>query len=449
MKRTTASIPFAALFFGVVSGCAPSADNGATSSIAEDLTIRVCPESVTLDSRGDPRNAAGHIRYCWPHQNHCYCDQDNDCYATQGHRACTPPGGSSDAAASTDATPVTAHDAGQPAPSADAGTPVPPHDAGTPVPVADAGTPVPPHDAGTPTPTPVPVADAGTPAPTPVPSGASTLVGGCQVFPLDNAWNQDVSALPVHPNSNAIIANIQANGETAIKADFGSNTTYGIPYVVVPSTQAMVPISFNEYPSESDPGPYPVPSNAVIEGGNDHHVLVLQQGSCMLYEMYHSARSGSGWTAGSGAVWNLGSNALRPLRWTSADQGGLPVFAGLTRYDEVTSGAIHHALRVTFNHTRDGFILPATHPGGSADANAPPMGLRLRLKASFNISSYTGESRVILETLRRYGMIVADTGSNWYVSGATDARWNDTDLQQLTQVPGTAFEAVDTGAFQQ
>jgi hypothetical protein len=268
------------------------------------------------------------------------------------------------------------------------------------------------------------------------------------VFPADSAWNQDVSSLPVRSDSSAIIANIQAHGETTIKADFGSDTQYGIPFAVVPQGQARVPISFNEYGDESDPGPYPIPASAPIEGGNDHHVLVVEQGTCQLFEMYHSSRSGSGWTAGSGAVFDMTSNAMRPLRWTSADQGGLPILPGLTRFDEVSAGAINHALRVTFNHTQNGFIAPATHPGGDSDATAPVMGLRLRLRADFDVSRYTGQARVMLNAMRRYGLIVADTGANWYVSGGTDSRWNDDDLAQLHSVPGTAFEAVNTGAIQ-
>jgi hypothetical protein len=252
----------------------------------------------------------------------------------------------------------------------------------------------------------------------------------------------------VRSDSSAIIANIQAHGDTTIKADFGSNREYGIPYTVVPRGQARVPVTFNEYGSESDPGPYPIPGDALIEGGNDHHVLVLEQGSCQLFETYHSSRSGSGWTAGSGAIFDLTTNALRPLRWTSADQGGLPILPGLTRYDEVNAGEIRHALRVTFNHTQNGFIAPATHPGGDSDSTAPAMGLRLRLRADFDISHVTGHARVILNALRRYGLIVADTGLNWYISGATDSRWNDDDLGQLNDIPGTAFEAVNTGAIQ-
>jgi len=268
------------------------------------------------------------------------------------------------------------------------------------------------------------------------------------MFPADNAWNQVVTSMPVHPNSAAIIANIQAHGQTTIKADFGSNTQYGIPYVVVPASQARVPITYTAYGDESDPGPFPVPLSAPIEGGNDHHVLVVQQGSCMLYELYHSVRGSSGWSADSGAMFDLGSNALRPRGWTSGDQGGLPILAGLTRFDEVAAGEINHALRVTFDHTQDGFIRPANHRGSVADSNAPPMGLRLRLRADFDVSRYTGQARVILNALRRYGLIVADTGSNWFISGGTDSRWNDSDLRQLTGISGTAFEVVYTGDIQ-
>jgi hypothetical protein len=268
------------------------------------------------------------------------------------------------------------------------------------------------------------------------------------MFPADNPWNQDVSALPVHPSSAAIIANIQAHGETTIKADFGSNPAYGIPFAVVPAGQARVAIHYTAYGDESDAGPFPIALTAPIEGGNDHHVIVVEQGACRLYELYHAARSGLGWSADSGALFDLTTNALRPRGWTSGDQAGLPILAGLARYDEVAAGEIHHALRVTFNHTQNGFIAPATHPGGDADATAPAMGLRLRLRADFDLSHYTGQSRVILTALKRYGLIVADTGSNWFISGGTDARWSDDDLQQISTIAGTAFEAVYTGVVQ-
>jgi hypothetical protein len=208
----------------------------------------------------------------------------------------------------------------------------------------------------------------------------------------------------------------------------------------------MVPVEFVDYGDESDPGPYPIPLNAPIEGGSDRHTLALQQETCKLYELFNAAPVGGQWEASSGAVWDLRSNALRPEGWTSADAAGLAILPGLARYDETQTGAITHALRVTVGQTQKGYILPATHwASNSTDPNRPPMGLRLRLKASFDTSGYTGDARVILEALKRYGLIVADNGTSWYITGAMDQRWNDDDLNQLKSVPGTAFEAVDTG----
>ncbi len=272
-------------------------------------------------------------------------------------------------------------------------------------------------------------------------------VGGCTVFPADNPWNRDVSNDPVDPRSAAYIANIQSHGPQFLHPDFGSNPQYGIPYVVVPPTQARVPVRYTEYGDESDPGPHPIPLTAPIEGGRDRHVIAIQSGTCRLFELYHAEREGNGWAAGSGAAFDLNSNALRPDTWTSCDQAGLPIFPGLARFDEVSAGAIRHALRVTFVHTQDGWILPATHPGGESDLDAPPMGLRLRLKRSYDISGFRGASRVILQALRTYGMFTADTGGNWYLSGETSRSWNDADLDQLKDVPGTAFEVVATGAI--
>lgn len=230
--------------------------------------------------------------------------------------------------------------------------------------------------------------------------------------------------------------------------DFGSDPSYGIPYVVVPAGQPKVPITFTAYGDESDPGPYPVPPNAPIEAGSDHHVLVAS-GDCHLYEMFDAAPNGQGgWNAGSGAVFDLRSDALRPDGWTSADAAGLPMLPGLARWDEIQSGHIDHALRFTVSRTQQGFIHPATHQAGSTtDVNVPPMGARFRLKASFDLSRFHGAALVILQCLRRYGMFVADNGSNWYISGATDSRWNDTDLDQLKTVPGSAFEVVQTGSI--
>jgi hypothetical protein len=216
--------------------------------------------------------------------------------------------------------------------------------------------------------------------------------------------------------------------------------------VVVGPGQARVPIRFTDYGDESDPGPYPVPLDAPVESGGDRHVLALQTGSCRLYELYAAQRESSGWAAGSGAAWDLGSDALRREGWTSADAAGLPIFPGLVRRDEVQAGHIDHALRFTVARTQAGYIHPATHyASSSTDPNLPPMGLRLRLKAAYDTTRFHGASLVILAALKRFGMIVADNGSNWYISGATDAGWDDADLNQLKGVPGSAFEVVQTG----
>jgi hypothetical protein len=276
------------------------------------------------------------------------------------------------------------------------------------------------------------------------PVAAGPTIAGCSLFPADNAWRRDVSSDPVSPESDAWVASIGAASH--VHPDFGSDPTYGIPYVVVPASQPKVPITFTAYGDQSDPGPYPVPHDAPVESGSDHHVLVAS-GDCHLYEMFDAAADDhGGWDAGSGAVFDLGSDKLRPDTWTSADAAGLPILPGLVRYDEIQSGHIDHALRFTASRTQRGFIHPATHQAGSTtDAGAPPMGARFRLKASFDISGFHGEARVVLECLRRYGMFLADNGSNWFISGSTDTRWNDDDLDQLKSVPGSAFEAVSSG----
>jgi hypothetical protein len=275
---------------------------------------------------------------------------------------------------------------------------------------------------------------------------APPRVGGCQVFPRSNAWNEDVSKLPVSPRSAQYVASIDAGSNHFLHADFGGGGAYGIPFVVVPRGLRRVPIRFDAYGDESDPGPYPIPLDAPVEGGSDRHVIALQRGTCRLYELYDGRRSGRGWVAGSGAVWNLRSNRLRPRGWTSADAAGLPIMPGLVRYDEVRAGAIHHAIRLTVERTQRGYVLPATHyASDSGDPSLPPMGLRLRLEASYDISGFHGEARVILVALKRYGLIVADNGTSWYLTGAADRRWNDDDLNQLKRVPGSAFVAVDTG----
>jgi hypothetical protein len=284
---------------------------------------------------------------------------------------------------------------------------------------------------------------------------SNAAVGGCPLFPADNIWNRDITTLPVHRNSANFIASIGPTGH--IHADFGAGLygggPIGIPYFVVPGDQPYVPISFN-YADESNPGPYPIPINAPIEGGSqsggDRHVIVVDSGTCKLYEMYSSyPQSNGSWKAGSGAVWSLNSDVLRPSTWTSADAAGLPILPGLVRYDEVASGVINHALRFTVNSTQSSFLWPARHyASSSTNPNLPPMGLRLRLKANANISSFSRTNQIILTALKHYGMIVADNGSSWYISGAPDNRWNNDDLHMLGTMPGSDFEAVDESSMQ-
>ena len=272
-------------------------------------------------------------------------------------------------------------------------------------------------------------------------------LGTCKVLPADNAWNRDVSTLPADTNSANYLAAIAGlGGNQKLHADFGGAGAYGIPYITVPGNQTKLPIDFTDYGDESDPGPYPIPTNAPVESGSDAHVLAVDRDHCKLYELFAATPGTGRWSAASGAVFDLTSNALRPEGWTSADAAGLPIFPGLVRYDEVASGHIDHALRFTVSRSQRAYLHPATHwASSSTDANLPPMGLRFRLKASFDVSGYTGQSRVVLNALKKYGMIVADNGSNWFISGAVDTRWNDTDLNQLKTVPGSAFEVVNTG----
>ena len=289
-------------------------------------------------------------------------------------------------------------------------------------------------------------------------AGASPLPGapGCQIFPPDNVWNTPVANLPVDPRSAQYIAAIGPGAP--LHPDFGQGDwdgePMGIPYNVVPGAQPKVPVHFM-YASESDPGPYPIPPGAQVEGGptstGDRHVIVVNTGNCTDYEMWSSypQRGGTSWRAGSGAVFPLDSDKLRPAGWTSADAAGLPILPGLARYDEVSAGAITHALRFTVSQSQAGFIHPATHFASSSTNPAlPPMGLRLRLKASYDISSFTGQSLVILTALKKYGMIVADNGSSWFITGAPDPGWNNNDLDQLKKVPGSALEVVVTGTIQ-
>jgi hypothetical protein len=296
------------------------------------------------------------------------------------------------------------------------------------------------------------------PAPSPAPSDPSASAtpappGSCPIFPADNVWHTDVSRLPVLANSTTLVASIGAGA--AVHADFGSGTwdggPIGIPITTVPAGQATVPVSF-QYRSESDPGPYPVPANAAIEGGSastgDRHVIVYDPAHCRDYELYDAHPSGGGWQAGSGAVFDLRGNALRPAGWTSADAAGLPILAGLVRYDEVAAGHIDHAIRVTVPHSRDSYVWPARHAASSlSDPSLPPMGLRLRLKASVNIAGLPAQARVVALAMQQYGLIVADNGSAWYISGAPDQRWSNDALHALGGLQGSDFEAVDTSSI--
>jgi hypothetical protein len=273
------------------------------------------------------------------------------------------------------------------------------------------------------------------------------MIGGCAIFPADSAWNTPVTNLPVRSDSATFIASIGSNAP--LHPDVGGDGEYGIPFTIVPGTQANVPITYTAWGDESDPGPFPIPANATVENGTDKHVLVLQRATCMLYELGNASKdaSGPGWSADAGAKWDLSSNAHRPFGWTSADAAGLPILPGLVRYDEVAAGAVNHAIRFTAPSTQKGYILPATHFAGSNNASLPPMGLRVRLKANYDISGLTGQAKVIATAMKKYGMILADNGSPWFFQGASDTRWNDDDLNQLKGIPGSAFEAVDTGAI--
>ncbi len=287
------------------------------------------------------------------------------------------------------------------------------------------------------------------------PFAGSPRIAGCPIFPKDNPWNTDVSGYPVdRPTSDAYIGSL---GAITLWPDFGSGAygDYGIPYGTVPADQPLVPITFHVSPqiaSESDPGPYPIPPTARVEGGGDHHVLVLRQGDCRLFELYDATKQADdGWSVYSAATFDLRSNALRHDGYTSADAAGLPMLPGLARVDEVQSGAIEHALRIAIPQTQDAYIHPATHAASSAtDPALPPMGLRVRLKASYNVAALHGQARVIARALQVYGALVADNsgGAKVFISGTPDPGWNDDDLDQLKSIPASALEAVVTGPVQ-
>ena len=283
--------------------------------------------------------------------------------------------------------------------------------------------------------------------------GHAPTIAGCSVLPDDNWWNRDISAETVDPLSSAYVASIDSDpdadrdaaGRAVLHADFGSHADWGMPYLVVPATQPLVPISFTEYGGESDPGPYPVPLDAPVQAGSDHHVLVLQSGCCRLFELYHAQRNDKGWDAGAGAVFDLRANALRAEGWTSTDEAGLPVLPGLVRYDEVETGEISHALRFTVGTSGRGYVPPARQPrdeqrpAGAADGCAPASEGGLRPHELRRPRARSPDGPQALWHVR------GRHGHSWFVSGTTDSRWVDEDLDQLKTVPGSAFEVVTTG----
>ncbi len=287
---------------------------------------------------------------------------------------------------------------------------------------------------------------------------AGPRIAGCPVFPADNVWNTRIDSLPVDTNSAAYISSI--GSATHLHADFGSGIwpdpggfPMGIPFNIVPGSQARLPVLF-DYNDQSDPGPYPIPSNVIIEGdpnSGDRHILLVDKDICVLYEIWNAVpinQPGYTWSGGSGAVFNLLSNDLRPDTWTSADAAGLPILPGLIQYDEVLSGEIRHAIRFTVSNTRRAYIWPARHYASYLTGSGyPPMGQRFRLKSTFNISTYSAQAQVLLKAMKKYGFILADNGSNWYFGGVPDERWNNTMLHELDKVHGSDFEAVDESSL--
>jgi hypothetical protein len=296
----------------------------------------------------------------------------------------------------------------------------------------------------------------------------SSDLGSCTVFPAppaslsprapalatEAAWNQNIAKAPRAADSAKVIAYIDSHGGAAIHPDFGSPRAYGFPYAVVGAGARQLPIHYTAYGSESSPGPFPVPPNAPVEGGahaeGDRHVLVVDKSTCKLYELYDAsfaAKPKPHWDADAGVEWNLRSAALRPDGWTSADAAGLPIFPGLVRYEEAAAGHVDHAIRVTMDSTRNAWVHPASHCAGDTDSGAaPPMGLRLRLKAGYPLGGMGTTARAIAVAMKEYGLIVADNGSNWYISGTSDRRWDDEELEPLKQIPGSAFEVVRSAA---
>jgi hypothetical protein len=299
-----------------------------------------------------------------------------------------------------------------------------------------------------------------------LPRGPYPSVGNCPIFPASNTagnapsagdestWNQDISQAPLDPNSPAYISYIGAHGGDFLHPDFGSPRQYGFPYAVVGKRQKRTKVNFTAYGDESDHGAYRVPLKALVEGGQtsdgDRHVLTVDSARCKLYELgraFARKRPKPHWNADVGVIWDLRSPALRPDGFTSADAAGLPIFPGLVGYDEAASGHINHAIRMTVSSTQDAWIHPASHCAGStSNSSAPPMGLRLRLSSGYDISGITGPAHAIAVALKLYGVIIADNGSNWYISGTSDRRWSDDNLDQLKSIPGSAFQVVQSAA---
>ena len=284
-------------------------------------------------------------------------------------------------------------------------------------------------------------------------ASAQATIGRCNVFPSNNVWNTPIDQLPVAANSGTLISTVGTG--VRMHADFGAGlwngSPMGIPFVVVSGSQTKYPMTF-DYADESDPGPYAIPLNAPIEGGSqstgDRHAIAIDGDNCILYELFSAYPQTASWQAGSGAIFDLNSNALRPSTWTSADAAGLPIWAGLVRYDEVAAGEIRHAIRLTVPQTRKLFVWPARHYASSlTDPKYPPMGQRFRLRANYDISGFPAEVQVILRALKKYGLILADNGSAWYISGAPDSRWNNDNLSTLGRILGSDLEAVDGNAL--
>jgi len=279
-------------------------------------------------------------------------------------------------------------------------------------------------------------------------NSSGSTIANCPVFPANNFWNTPVDTLSVHPQSDSWIQSIGA--AESLHMDFGSGEwdggPIGIPYNIV--TGSAVPKFEPDfyYPDESDVGPYPIAENPDIEWGGDHHILTVDTETCTLYEIYDASLDNGQWSGGSGAIWNLNSNVLRPKTWTSADAAGLPILPGLVRYDEIFSGEIKHALRFTAEDTA-GYIWPARHQTSDPENGIPPMGARFRLKADYDISGFPPEMQIVLQAMKSYGIVLADNGSNWYVSGAPDERWDNDMLHLLEVLSGSDFEAVDSSVL--